>query len=394
MLDSIYVGMSGLAGYSRGLRVIANNSANLNTPGFKSATLQFADQFYSNGSGDGASPNGTGGQIGHGLNTLSTQLNFSQGELRQTGNELDLAVDGEGLFVLKGDDTNLHYTRAGQFEFNVDGVLVSRTDKSKVMARSQDGSLSSVTINGLKSNAASATKTVTVTGNLSSAESETSVSVRVLDAAGGEHTLTLKLTADGATGAGTWKAELLDGTTSYGTANLVFVGGSPTAETARMSFAYKPTGVPEMPLTLDFSSDVTSFSANSLSTLVVKQDGYSAGALTNVTFDDVGGLMVTYSNGQIVKGPKLALARFDTLDAVESTGDNSFTATDSRAWSVGNAGSGGFGKIQAGSVEISNVDLSREFSDLVIMQRGYQASSQIVSTANEMIQELFSMKNK
>lgn len=394
MLDSIYIGMSGLTGYSRGLRVIANNSANLNTPGFKSATLQFADQFYSNGSGAGGGPNGDAGQVGHGLNTHSTQFNFSQGELRQTGNDLDLAVNGEGLFVLKGDDGALHYTRAGQFEFNSEGMLVSRTDSAKVMAHAQDGTLSSISINGLKTNAASATKTVTVTGNLSSSETQTSVSVKVLDEAGGEHTLTLRLTADTVAGAGTWKAELLDGTTSVGTDTLVFVGGSPTAETAKMSFTYKPTGLAEMPLAFDFSSDVTSFAANDLSTLVAKQDGFSAGAMTKVTFDDAGVLVATYSNGQTVKGAKLALARFDSLDAVESNGDNSFVATDARAWTVGNAGGGGFGTVQSGSVEISNVDLSREFSDLVIMQRGYQASSQIVSTANEMIQELFSMKNK
>lgn len=393
MLDSIYIGMSGLSGYSRGLRVIANNSANLNTPGFKSATLQFADQFYSNGSGEGGGAEGNGGQVGHGLSTHSTQLNFAQGELRQTGNDLDMAVDGEGLFVLKGDDGELHYTRAGQFEFNTEGALVSRTGGSKVMARAQDGTLSGISLIGLKTNAASATKTVTVTGNLSSTESSSTLAVKVLDAAGGEHALTLNLTAD-STAPGTWKAELLDGTTSVGTSTLVFVGGTPTAETAKMSFTYKPAGVAEMPLTFDLASDVTSFAANSLSTLVAKQDGFAAGSLTKATFDDAGALVTSYSNGQTVKGAKLALARFDSLDAVESSGDNSFVATDNRAWTIGTAGSGGFGKVQSGSVEISNVDLSREFSDLVIMQRGYQASSQIVSTANEMIQELFAMKNK
>lgn len=394
MLDSLYIGMSGLTGYSRGLRVIANNSANLNTPGFKSATLQFADQFYSSGSGEGGGANGDAGQVGHGLTTHRTQFNFSQGELRQTGNDLDLAVNGEGLFVLKGEDGQVRYTRAGQFEFNADGTLVSRTDQAQVMARTPDGSLAPISITGLKTHAAAATKTITLTGNLSSTQAETSVSAKVLDAAGGEHVLALKLTADSAAGAGHWKAELLDGTTSVGAASLVFAGGSPTAETARLSFTYKPAGVAEVPLVVDLSSDVTSFAANDLSTLVAKQDGFAAGALTKVTFDDAGVLVANYSNGQTMKGPKLALARFDSTDAVESSGDNSFVATDAQAWTLGTAGVAGFGKVQAGSVEISNVDLSREFSDLVIMQRGYQASSQIVSTANEMIQELFSMKNK
>lgn len=149
-----------------------------------------------------------------------------------------------------------------------------------------------------------------------------------------------------------------------------------------------------MPMTFDFSTDVTSFAANDLSTLVAKQDGLPVGALTKVAFDDSGVLNASYSNGQNVKGVGLALARFDSLDAVESSGENTFVANDLRSWTFGGASSGGFGKVRSGSIEASNVDLSREFSDLVIMQRGYQASSQIVSTANEMIQQLFSMKNK
>src|SRR4051794_22833120 len=116
MLNSIYIGMSGLQGYSQGLRVIANNTANLNTPGFKGSTLQFADMFYSNN----RTQAGPGGmmQVGYGLNTAGTVLNFQQGELRQTGNSLDLAVDGQGLFTVKDASGDLHYTRAGQFSFN------------------------------------------------------------------------------------------------------------------------------------------------------------------------------------------------------------------------------------------------------------------------------------
>src|SRR3954471_8343015 len=113
MLNSIYIGMTGLQGYSQGLRVIANNTANLNTPGFKGSTLQFADMFYTNdGSGAGNM------QVGYGLHTAGTVLNFQQGELRQTGNNLDLAIDGQGLFTVQDAAGNTHYTRAGQFTFN------------------------------------------------------------------------------------------------------------------------------------------------------------------------------------------------------------------------------------------------------------------------------------
>lgn len=396
MLDSIFIGMSGLAGYSRGLHVIANNSANLNTPGFKSASLQFADQFYSSTGMSGGSAGTGSGQVGNGLNTYGTHLNFTQGELRQTGNDLDLAVDGNGMFVLQDATGQVRYTRAGQFEFNAAGVLVTRTDGTKVMAGGAAGALTAVDLTGLRTNAASPTKTVALTGNISSTEPSVSVGgIKVIDAAGTEHSLNLKLTNNSATTAGEWQVELLDGTTSVGTAVLTFTDGAPTAGTAKLSFTYKPLGLPEMPLVFDFSANVTSFAGGSLSTLAsAKQDGYAAGTLSKVSFDTAGILTLAYSNGQTVKGAKLALASFDSPEAVESDGNNSFVAKDGQAWTTGHAGAGAFGTIRSGTIEISNVDLSQEFSDLVIMQRGYQASSQIVSTANDMIQELFSMKNK
>jgi flagellar hook protein FlgE len=105
MLDSIYVGITGLRGYSDGLRAIANNTTNINTPGFKSSSLQFSDLFYASGNG------GSGGQLGYGLNVGATTLNFKQGELRQTGNDLDLAVDGEGMFTLRDAGGKLHHAR-------------------------------------------------------------------------------------------------------------------------------------------------------------------------------------------------------------------------------------------------------------------------------------------
>src|SRR3954471_16845673 len=117
MLDSINVGATGLMGYQQGLRVIANNTANMNTPGYKSATLGFADLFYANAPGSGGSTL----QLGHGLNTTGTQLNFSQGEMRQTGGEFDLALEGGGFFTLRDAQGQARYTRAGSFEFNAEG---------------------------------------------------------------------------------------------------------------------------------------------------------------------------------------------------------------------------------------------------------------------------------
>lgn len=391
MLDSIYVGMTGLHGFSQGLRVIANNTANINTPGFKGSSTQFADLFYSTtASGSGLA------QVGYGLDTTGTALNFKQGELRQTGNALDLAMDGQGLFTLRDPNGDLHYTRAGQFMFNSEGTLVNRGDASTVMGVDANGVMGAISINGQSTLQGKASSNVKFTGNLSStANSQTINSVKVIDSVGGEHLLSVKLTNANTTTPGAWTVELLDGATSIGTGQIVFVDGRPAAGSSTVSLTYTPAGLPPIPLVLDFSTDVTSFASGTLSTIAFQsQDGYPPGALTGVTFDEMGVLVMSYSNGQTAKGSKLSLARFDSLDAVESVGGNAFDATNSLAWHVGTAGQGGFGTVRSGMVELSNVDLSQEFSDLVIMQRGYQASSQVISTANEMLQELFVMRGK
>lgn len=393
MLNSIYIGMSGLQGYSQGLRVIANNTANLNTPGFKGSTLQFADMFYSNNQAQAGS--GTM-QVGYGLNTAGTVLNFQQGELRQTGNSLDLAVDGQGLFTVKDEGGNLHYTRAGQFSFNTDGVLVNRVDGSKVMGLSPSGALTEISIAGVSTTKGKATSTLKFAGNVSSTAADQTIgSVKVMDHLGGEHLLTVKLTNENAVAAGRWKVELMNGAAVVGTGSITFTGGVPDPAQAKVNVTYTPTGLAAIPLTLDFSSDVTSFASGNLSTLAfTSQDGYGPGALTGVSFDSRGTLVMAYTNGQTVKGPQLAMGRFDSPEAVVAAGNNQFDATNTLAWHTGAAGANGFGSIRAGMVELSNVDLSQEFSDLVIMQRGYQASSQVISTANDMLQELFQMKGK
>jgi flagellar hook protein FlgE len=124
------------------------------------------------------------------------------------------------------------------------------------------------------------------------------------------------------------------------------------------------------------------------------QNGVVTGSLTKTSFDAAGALTLTYSNGRVIKGAALALIGFNSQDAVAAFGNNQFRAVDPSALTLGVALQGAFGRIKAGVVEASNVDLAQEFSDLVVMQRGYQSSSQVISTANEMLQQLFSMKSK
>jgi flagellar hook protein FlgE len=394
MIETIYIGMSGLTGYSSGLRGIANNVANLNTPGFKSSSLSFSNLFYSNDGSAGSSQGSVTPQFGHGLATGESSLNFRQGDLRQTGNTMDLAVEGQGLFVLRDADGQLRYTRAGQFEMNTDGFLVDRVSGAKVMGLDGRGQLTEINITAHRVNAPKSTGKLTFAGNLDSSRTDDiTSSLSVVDAAGAPHALTLKFKAE-ATPAGRWKVTLLEGTTEIGTSNIDFVDGRPKAGADKLSFAYTPAGQPAMPLTLDFSGgQVTSFASSTLPALSVStKDGYEAGTMNKFSFDDKGELKLEFANGQTSQGPRLALADVDTPQLLEAVGGNSFVAADGAKLSYGTAGNGSFGSVRAGSVEISNVDLSQEFSDMVIMQRGYQASAQIVSTANDMLQELFGMK--
>jgi len=404
MLDSIFIGMSGLVGYSRGLRVIANNTANINTPGFKGASLQFGDLFYANGPAGGALGGSDVNQLGQGLATYSTSLDFSQGELRQSGNDLDLAVDGQGLFTLKDKDGRLRYTRDGEFTFDGDGFLVSRTTGAKVMGYDDNGALVEISLTGLRSNPAKATSTVTFTGNLmydttdAHAGTRTLTDVVVRDSAGAEHTLLMEFSqlASPGTNQVSWQVKVKDGTTEVGTGTLLFVGTTIDPASAKITINYTPAGMPEFPITLDFGTDTQTLPGDSnQATLTARNiDGYATGQLTGATFDGEGVLNLQYSNGQTTKSAHLALARFTSIENVRSAGDNLFEPIDATEWETGKAQTGAFGTIRSGVVEIANVDLSSEFSDLVIMQRGYQASSQVVSTANEMLQELFSLKGR
>jgi flagellar hook protein FlgE len=390
MIDSVYIALTGLKGFQNGLRLISNNSANLNTPGFKSSYLQFAGMYQAPGGLSG----GSYGQYGYGLATLGTIMNFQQGQFQNTGNSLDLAVDGQGMFVLRGKDGQTRFTRDGQFMFNADGVLVTTSNGSEVMGYDTNGNLTRITI-GSRVNPAKATANVTFSGNLSSTTTAFTIgNVTVIDAAGSSHKLTAQLTAVAGT-PGSWTVTLMDGTTTVGTGTIAFINGMPDPANSKVTITYTPPGGTAIPVTLDFSTNVTSYDSGSQSTLAMAtQDGYPPGTLTGVTFDAAGVMQLSFSNGQIVKGAKIALGYFNSPDAISAVGDNEFIATDATAWRFGTASNQGFGSIKSGMIEMSNVDLSSEFSNLVIMQRGYQACSQVVSTANEMLSDLFSMKGR
>lgn len=394
MLDSIFIGTSGLQTFSSSLKVISNNVANLNTPGFKSSSSLFSSLYYASpGDGSGQTSDGST-QFGGGVALDQTIVNFRSGELRQTGNPLDLNINGEGFFITREQGTGeAVYTRAGQFEFSRDGLLVVRGTNKQVIGLTSTGAQEPISLNGLRINPPKATTAVTMTGNLSSSVTDFSLSnLKVVDAAGGEHTLKVNFTPK--TGAaGTWVVKITDGATDITTGEIKFTNGIPTPGANSLSFVYTPAGVVGTNVTLDFSGNVTSFDSGSQSSLAIgTSDGRAVGSLSKIGFEADGTMSLAYSNGQTAKGSRIALALFDANAQLDPQGGSDFTYDSRQGVHVGQADQGGFGSVGSDQVEGSNVDLATEFSDLIVAQRGYQASSRIVSTANELLQDLFDMK--
>lgn len=407
MFDSIYNGKTGLLAFSKGLDVLSNNIANLNTPGYKSAELAFRDLFLKYTTLGGNSDE-TSMQMGSGVDTPSTALRFRQGEFRETGNALDAAIDGNGFFVLKNDKGYV-YSRAGQLEFDADGFLVDRTSGLHVMGL-QGASLVDITLSGRRSSPPQATSEVVFVGNLSSGSTTHVIrDISVYDALGTNHRLTVNFARNTAAGApsGSWLLEVrdqgaADPTAVIASGEIRFQGnGSPDTGFNTLSFSYAPAGgAPASTIVLDFGdpgtfSGTTNFSGGTTSDArVASQNGYAAGSLTKTAFDAQGVLQLTYSNGQTATGESLALAWFQDLQKLVLGGGGIFENNGGETPVLESPATGGMGKIVAGKIELSNVDLTEQFTDMVIIQRGYQASSQVTSVANEMIQQLLEINRR
>jgi flagellar hook protein FlgE len=399
MLDAIFNGLSGLIGYSRGLTNISNNVANLNTPGYKARQLLFSDLFYSVDpavSGTTTTPFSQG----RGVEVGSERMDFTQGDFRTTGNDLDVAIDGNGFFIFRRDGEEF-YSRSGQFEFDDEGYLVARGSSDRVQffegRRLVDFNADE---NGLRTNPPKATTEVKFEGsfNVDPNTQPTppfSAVATIFDAAGTSHTLTLTFTRSGTSAPPIWDVVVKENNIEVGTKTLQWNGdGTPNGALEVFDLDYDPPGeLGPVSLRFDFSA-TRGNSASTSSIAMSSQNGLAAGALTRASFTDTGKIVFVYSNGQTVDGPQLALASFGNVSELEPVGDSAFANRSGQERVLGLAGESMFGRLQGGGIEASNVDLAAQFSELIITQRGYQASSQIITAANEMIQQLLDMRGR
>lgn len=399
VLSAIYTGMSGMEAYQQGLQVIGNNVANLNTAGFKFTEPLFDDISTKTGTGGFADDPGTA-TTGGGVSVDTSHVSFSQGDEEATGDPLDAAVNGLGFFVLNLNGTT-YYTRAGAFQFDQSGNLVETTTGAKVMVSTSTSANGSFNINSYNAYPPSATTTVDLAGNLARTGQTTPYNlsgITVVDSAGGTETLQAAFTQS-TTNPLSWTVQVTDANkNTVGSGTILFdANGSPDASNTPIQLTVTPTGLPAFKVNLSIGSSgsftgVTSLSTSAGSNLqVTSQDGVQLGSLTGESFGSDGTLTLAYSNGKTLTPAKLLLAQFNAPQELQQLDNGLFSATQGTTPLLGTPLTSNYGSVVGGEIEASNVDLSQQFTQLIIIQRGYQASSQITSIANDMMQQLLTM---
>ncbi len=389
MLRSLYSGISGLRSHQTMLDVTGNNIANVNTTAFKSSATQFQDTLSQLTQGAGGPQEQIGGtnpaQVGLGVRVAGISTNFSQGSAQSTGRATDIMISGDGFFVTKTGTQTL-YTRAGSFDFDGAGRLVS-PDGAIVQGYtavngvvSDGGPTSDLTLPlGVVAPAATTTS-ATVSGNLPSDAAAGPPLVRdvqVYDNTGTARTISLSYTK---TAAG-WDVVGTDPNGSSGAASLTFSGGVQTSA-GTMTIGG---------ITVDMSK-LTGFAG--LTTVAVSnQNGRAAGTLKSYTLSKDGTLVGSFSNGASQAIGRVVLATFSNPGGLEKAGSSGYKSTfNSGNATIGTPGSGSLGSLQSGALEMSNVDLSQEFTNLIVAQRGFQANARIITTSDEVLQELTNLK--
>jgi len=396
MLGAIYIGLSGMNAYTQGLQTISNNVANLNTSGFKASSATFTDLFSYGGGGLTFTPNSQGSQAGSGVRFADPRVDFQQGDLRQSNGDLDLAIQGNGFLVLKGEGKT-YYARTGQFTVDEDGFISLQGTKYHLAVLNSSNEAVALNLDTKRTSTPTATTKIKFADNLSSGATEATVSnISVFDSNGGKHTWQVKLKPVVPAVAGSWDLTVTDeGGSTVGTSVLKFIGSIPDPTTSKITITSSPANAAPLSVELDFSAGVTSFSSGTTSTLrAASTDGNGVGALTSVTADENGQIKLTYTNGKTELVGAVALADFRDPQQLTRVGSGLFQATGSGQSRLLPSGGEGIGKILSRQLEASNVNLSQEFGDLILIQRGFQASSQVVSVANDMIQQLFGIRGQ
>ena len=436
MMRSMFSGVSGLRAHQTKMDVIGNNISNVNTVAFKSGRVTF-EQVFSQTLQGASAPDpltGRGGtnpmQVGLGINVSTIDTIMTNGSTQRTDNPTDLAIEGDGFFIVKGGTADtFRFTRAGNFGIDKAGNLVTGGGLNvygwQVYSRQPDGTYvfdteaeiepiniyEDDTNKNKRTIAAKATTFAVLAGNLDASNPAVTadpdnvqfiIPMTVYDSLGNSYTINLNFwkTASGADGT-TWQWEATPGSgismggTASGTFDFDTSGKIDPTTDIKPSITIIPppeAGSEEIEMQLDFSK-LTMYAADS-SAKVTSIDGYTSGSLINFSIGPDGVITGIYSNGQQQPLGLIALAKFDNPAGLLKSGENLYTPTTNSGdfKKAVRAGTEGVGTLNPGTLEMSNVDLSYEFTEMIVTQRGFQANSRIITTSDEMLQELVNLK--
>ncbi len=415
MSGSFSIALSGLTADTDALDIVGNNLANLNTTGYKDTTASFYD-LLAQTAGGGAI------QIGGGVSANIGQSQFTQGSIQLTGGAFDAAIQGNGFFVVQDSAGDTLYTRAGNFQLSANGTLETGTGQDVQGWMASNGAVNTSGAVGnivIPANALSTpvpTTQFAVNMNLQSdatvgtSAATFSAPVQVVDSLGATQTLTATFTETAAntwsysitipgsatTAGGATPTQLATGTLDFDT-NGNLKTPAPPGQVA-VAITGLADGAADMNLNWNLynpttgASTITQFDQPS-AVSGTSQDGVASTEITQVSIADGGTIVAHFSDGSQAVVAQLALAGISNPQSLISTGQNNFElGADTAAPAVGTPGTGSRGTIQGGALESSNVDIATEFTNLIVYQRSYEANSRVISTLDQLTQDLLNLK--
>jgi len=401
MLRSMYSAISGIRNFQTKLDVIGNNIANVNTFGFKKSRVTFKDTINQTLAGASGARANRGGvnpmQVGLGATIATIDTIHTESSTQTTGRSLDLAINGDGYFVVRQGNA-LYYTRAGNFYLDNEGTLVN-ADGLRVQAFDANGNLGDVTINVNAVMPFIPTNSVTVSGNLSNNAGNGflySQQFEVVTDTGSVERINIYFQK---TGTDQWALYFTqpDGTVQPEATITFDNNGRVVSITDKdgntVNGSAISLGVPVADGTYTYNFDFNQLThVSGANDAIVTADGVTEGQLESFSFGPRGEINAVYSNGSVVTLGTLAIAKFSNPSGLMKAGGNLFQQSlNSGTPNIGVPGDGR-GTIMSSALEMSNVDLSEEFTEMIVAQRGFQANTRIITTSDEILQELVNLK--
>ncbi|WP_370680780.1 flagellar hook protein FlgE [Comamonas sp. GB3 AK4-5] len=408
-----YHGLSGLNASSKSLDVIGHNIANGNTTGFKGSRAEFNEMVAS------AMGAASGNNTGIGVSVAAVTQQFSQGVITPTNNGLDMAIDGDGFFVVN-TTSGTAYTRSGNFQLNKNGDLET-VNGDKVMGYTVDpltGLRNSVTLGPItfptgapipakQTTSISYVLNLDARANLAAGDSSATppiaptpraaigTSLQVFDSLGVAHPASVYFEK---TGPNTWEVyDSLTATDPIGELKFntdgTLASATPTAPATAFQLTINPTTGASAPFSVNLDLSKSTQFGSAWSVAKATQDGYASGELTDVNVSKDGTLMASYSNGITRAEAQIALAKFTNSQGLIPDGNNNWIASNDSGPAVyGSATSGNFGNIQGKALEQSNVDMTAELVNMMTAQRAYQANAQTIKTQDQIFSTLVNLR--